>query len=246
MLIHVRNFFANPLSFSLLLFVLALGCFFVASADLFVEIVDGVISGLAGSLVVAAAFAIIYEYFSREKIVSNAVWNAVGQSKASALGIRDFVDEVGVIDHKNILRSSETLRISSRYSAVLLHGHRAEIYKRLKADKPIEFLRMKDSASVPHGQGPEGTPDKFFQTLSPGDPAILKNVSLYEVNRLFSYNFVESDAGIWIKLYLNAGTPEAPPAFLVERGSPLYSTYKRDIDCLFQLADRIEINNAAE
>lgn len=242
---HFRNLFSNPLSFSLLLFLVAVGLFFLVSAKFFIEIVDGVLSGVAGSLIVAAIFAIIYEYFSREKVISQAVESAVGQSKASALGIRDIVDEVGMIDHKSIIRNSETLRISSRYSAILLHGLRSEIYKRLKAGKRLDFLRMRDAQNVPHGRGPEGTPDTFFQTLAATDPQLLERVAVSQVDRLFSYNFVESDAGIWIKLYLNAGTPEAPPAFFVEQGSLLYDTYKKDIDCLFGMAEKIEIKNVS-
>lgn len=246
MLAHIRNFFSNPISFSLLLFLIAIGCFSVAGANIFVDIVNSVINGLGGSLVVASVFAIIYEYLSIEGIVSNAVSHAVGQSRSSSLGITDIVDEVGSIDHKNILKNSQVLRISSRYSAVLLHGLRTEIYKRLRAGKSLHFLRMKNSDNVPHGRGPEGTPDRFFQTLSPGDPGLLKFVELYEVDKLFCYNFVESDSGIWIKLYLNAGTPEAPPAFFVEKGSLLYKTYKRDIDCLFELAERIDLNDETQ
>jgi hypothetical protein len=233
---------ANPLFNSALAALLGILCVYADAAKWFVPVVSSVVESVGAALITAATFGILFEYFGKLGLINDAIALAVGQSRASSLGVTDFVDDVTRINHRDLIRSSGEFIGCSRYSSLFLESHRKEVYDRLTIDKlPVKFVRMKDSSSVPHGQGPNLRPDEFFKNLENYDPQILNLVELYEVDRLLSYNFVKFDSGIWIKLYLNSGSVETPPAFFVSRGSPLFQLYNGDVDRLFTNATRVNL-----
>lgn len=237
-----RSALQNPLFLSAVAALFGIGFIFIAAEQWFVPLISSVCSNIGGALITAAVFGILFEYFGKISLINDSIQLAVGQSRASSLGVADFVADVTRINHKDFIRCSNSLAICSRYSSLFLESHRKEIYERLSIDKQrIVFIRMKDANGVPQGQGPNLSPDEFFRNLSSYNEEILNLVEIYETDRLLSYNYVRFDNGIWVKLYLNSATVDTPPAFFVLRGSPLFDTYNQDIDRLLGSAQRVSI-----
>jgi len=237
-----RSALANPLFLSAVSALLGLAFIYIDAKKWLVPIWSSVFQNIGGALITAAIFGILFEYFGKIGLINNSVAFAVGQSRSSSLGVTDFVEDVTRINHRDLIRSSVFLSACSRYSALFLESHRKDIYERLAADKfPMKFIRMKDPSNVPHGQGPNTSPESFFRNLATYDASILSRVDFYEVDRLLSYNFVAFDSGIWVKLYLNSASVETPPAFFVARGTQLFELYKRDIERLFSSASRVNL-----
>jgi hypothetical protein len=193
-----------------------------------------IISGVGEALVVAGIFGVYFEWRGKKELIEQAVKKAVGQDRALRAGMADFAEEADKVNYGSALASSELLFVSSRYSAKFIDAHWTAIKKRLRAGKLItHVISPRDEA--------ESAAENFWRgKLKGSDASLLKLVSLVRTDRYLPYNWVQSDEGIWIKLYFHKRDDGPPPALYMEKDSALYGKYKEDIQTCIDDSQRID------
>lgn len=235
-----RVAFESPIFVACTAILTALALFYVEQRPFFIEPISKVVGSVAEALLAAGTFGILFEYLSKVSLIREVVDRTVGQCESIMVGIGSITDDVSEIDERLEITQSRELIVSSRYSALFLENNRQAIYKRLAKNKlPITFIRMRDASLVPHGRAPDAGPDAFFKNMAQYDAEIINRISVYETDTYLVYNFVKSDDGIWIKLYLNERSMEPPPAFYVIKGSILYHKYVSDIDKMLKNSTKV-------
>ncbi len=196
-----------------------------------------VVKALGEAGFIAGIFTFTFELFGKKQLIEETVEQAAGQVRAVTFGLYDFATTPREIDYGEAFELSNDLYISSRYSAEVLIPYRDQLIDRFRAKRTLTFLRQKElDPDLP------GLPAKrassrqsaynFFIDLLVKHPEFAPYIEFKETELPFMYNFVAIDAGLWIKLYYNAGSDEPPPAFFAKRKTPFYELYRADINRL--------------
>lgn len=198
-----------------------------------------VINTVGAAVLTSGTFGLWFDYFGKRKLLSEVVQDALGQSRCLSAGITDFQLKVVDIDEKDAFRSSAQMVVGVRRSAKLLDRYKDDIRYRLHGGKGLTIIRQKDASMFPTATGYSALPDDFVRSLEAAEPGITAKIEIYETDELMSYNFVQSDQGIWVKMYFNATQPELPPAIFVSNGSPVQQRFATDIEKLVSNGVRI-------
>lgn len=188
-----------------------------------------VINTIGAAVLTSGTFGLWFDFFGKRRLMTEVVREAVGQTRSIDAGITNVHLKVVDIDERDDFTNSGVLVIGVRKSARLLDKYKDEIRSRLHAGKSLVIIRQADASMFPSAAGYGATPDDFVRALEAGEPGICQSVSIVETDELMSYNFVQSDRGIWVKLYFNARQPDLPPAFFMVNKSPLYERFLIDV-----------------
>lgn len=198
-----------------------------------------VIKTIGAAVLTSGTFGLWFDYFGKRRLMSEVVRDAIGQTKCLSAGITDFQIKVVDIDERQDFRSSSTIIVGTRRSSGVLDRYKDDIRTRLRSGKSLVIVMQEDASMFPSAQNFSATPHEFVKGLEASEVGITKNVEIFQTKEILSYNFVESDTGIWIKLYFNATQPELPPAMFVSHGTPLHTRFSADIGKLIQSGQRV-------
>lgn len=232
---EISSAIRNPITIFILSVALSLAIFYGSNVFITDQTTPfaKALGGLATAILTAGTFGVLFEFVGKKRLMREVVVDALGQAKALDLGLSDIRLKVSEIDYSDEIKTSKLLIVGSRYSASLLDRYKDDIRERLlRGRKSIKVLHMKDASIFPSTRGVTMTPEQFFRGLERYDAGICKSVKIIQTDEKLCYNFVQTDSGIWIKLYFSAPQPDLPPAFFVKSGSALFSSLSRDISLL--------------
>lgn len=199
------------------------------------------LNALAIAILTSGTLGVLFEYVNKGRLIKESIQSALGQTRAMDLGIADIKLKVSEISYQDDIINSHKLIIGSRYSSSFLDRHKDDIRKRLlKKRRALTILHMKDASIFPHTRQMTRTPEDFFRELKIYDQKICDNATVLKTEQKLCYNFVQTDRGIWAKLYFNSPQQELPPAFFVSEGSPLFASFAHDIDLLIKHGEAVQ------
>lgn len=188
-----------------------------------------VINTVGAAVLTSGTFGLWFDYFGKRKLISEVVRDSIGQTKCLSAGITDFQIKVVDIDERQDFKSSSSIIVGTRRSSGVLDRYKDDIRTRLRAGKSLVIIMQEDASMFPSASNFSATPHDFVASLEASESGITKNVEIHLTKELMSYNFVQSDKGIWVKMYFNAKQPELPPAMFVNADTPLHDRFSMDI-----------------
>ncbi|WP_157081025.1 hypothetical protein [Novosphingobium naphthalenivorans] len=203
------------------------------------EVWSAVINTIGAAVLTSGTFGLWFDYFGKRKLISEVVRDAIGQTKCLSVGITDFQMKVVDVDERQDFKSSNTIIVGTRRSSGVLDRYKDDIRTRLRSGKTLVIIMQEDASMFPTAQNYSSTPRDFVDGLEASEAGITANIQIFETKEIMSYNFVQSDRGIWVKLYFNAKQPDLPPALFANGGSPLHSAFNSDIDKLISSGKRV-------
>ena len=235
----------NPAGASLVCLLIGASLLLAAHSDLPTTstaiFLPDILDSLATALITAGIFGFLFEWAGKHTLIREAVHSAVGQAKAVAFGINDVACAAQDISYGSSIEHSSELVVSARMSTHFLENHKDALIRRFSAGKKMAFVRMAQGTALQALPGNRSaTVETFFHKLSL-QPKALKKIKLLENTRTLNYNFVLIDDGIWIKMYWNSANAVTPPAFFVNKGSPLHRLFEADVRAIIAGSAEVKI-----
>lgn len=193
-----------------------------------------VMNTIGAAVLTSGTFGLWFDYVGKRNLILEVVRGAIGQTKCLSAGITDFVIKVVDIDERQDFQTSTSIIVGTRRSSGVLDRYKEEIRTRLRSGKKLTIVMQEDASMFPSAADFTTTPEDFVKTLEASEAGITQNIEIYKTNELMSYNFVQSDKGIWVKMYFNAKQPELPPAMFVSAETQLHKRFSNDISKLIK------------
>jgi hypothetical protein len=193
--------------------------------NLFPKFFVRLLGGVGEILLLSFVFGIFFDFSEREELIDQAAEKYGMLGGLSQMGIKDFKPDSKEFDHREDFGTSGKLTVFLYGSKEFFINRFALIEERLKSGKEIIF--------VVHVGRTDGL-KKLFELLRAMEhpDELYARMKFYTQPEDPSYNFVETDAGLWVKGYFlhQRNLAYGVPAFFVEKDTTMHARYRADIE----------------
>ena len=196
--------------------------FFMPYTNVFAKFVFHIFASVGEFLVIGATVAYLFSRVEQFEFMNNILDQRDVLTEVSNAGVVKMVPNPRDTMYEEELKNHEKIIICLRGSLSFFHLRQRLILDRLDDKKEIKVYCDSENIAVIEGW-------KLQQESRGVD---VSRFTISESHATIMYNFLECDTGIWIKTYFSSykSHKTAAPAFFIRSGSPLFETYRQDLD----------------
>ncbi len=192
-------------------------------------------------LAVVAVVHFLFDLTMRKELFREVAAATLKYTRVADSGIRDFRPRSKEVDYRNIFTDSEILIIGQNYSPRIVDDFTDQLKSRTNAKRPTRIVIV----------DPECEAFRFLQAEQQNSDHMVSNsgkivsaieemnrkvsgegdapIRIIKTKKLLRYSFVYTEKSVWVKPYRNSTGRTSVYALEIEKNSPLYEFYDRDI-----------------